>query len=176
MYVPTVFVFCRCHRGEFAVDGDQALERPLRFRAHHLCVHLREHATYMRSGKCWGLTVTRLAVYRVLPSEHSTWPSSAPNERVCGRAWRNSRPSRRRVWSRAAAKKSFSGSEGDGGRMVGDGGPGVALLLRSDVDLGEDGVLPGELLPLASPAHRRLLLPGPLRCPVPPHPIRPVHH
>jgi hypothetical protein len=56
--------------------------------------------------------------YRVLPREHSTWPSSAPKESECGRASRNSRPSRRRDWSRAEKKKSFSGIEGDGGRMA----------------------------------------------------------
>ena len=54
---------------------------------------------------------------RVLPNEHSTWPSSGPKERSCGRAWRKSRPSRRVFWSRAAKKKSFSGIDGDGGRM-----------------------------------------------------------
>lgn len=62
---------------------------------------------------------TSTVPYRVLPNEHSTWPSSAPNESVCARASRNSRPSRRRFWSSAAKKKSFSGIEGDGGRMDG---------------------------------------------------------
>ena len=61
---------------------------------------------------------SRARAYRVLPSEHSTWPSSAPKEIECGLASRNSRPSRRRFWSSAARKKSFSGIEGDGGRMM----------------------------------------------------------
>jgi hypothetical protein len=39
--VPAGFVFCRCHRREFAVDADQALKRPLRLRAHHFRVYLR---------------------------------------------------------------------------------------------------------------------------------------
>jgi len=44
--VPAGFVFCRCHRREFAVDTDQALERSLQLRTHHFRVHLRQHATY----------------------------------------------------------------------------------------------------------------------------------
>ena len=73
----------------------------------------------------------RVVRYRVLPREHSTWPSSVPKDNACGRASRKSRPSRRRAWSRAAKKKSFSGIEGDGGRMaVGPSGPGP-LMQRS---------------------------------------------
>jgi NLI interacting factor-like phosphatase len=54
MYVPAGFVFCRCHRREFAVDGDQALERPLRLRTHHFRIHMRQNAIDMRLG----MTVT----------------------------------------------------------------------------------------------------------------------
>ena len=73
----------------------------------------------MRSNdKCLGDKEVACEPYRVLPSEHSTWPSSTPKESEWGRASRNSRPSRRRFWSSAAEKKSFSGIEGDGGRMM----------------------------------------------------------
>ena len=44
---PAGFVFCRCHRREFAVDSDHTLKRPLRLRTHHFRVHLRQHATYV---------------------------------------------------------------------------------------------------------------------------------
>jgi len=75
-------------------------------------------SSFLAGGKRLAQSPERVAVRnRVLPREHSTWPSSGPNERSCGRAWRNSRPSRRAFWSRAAKKKSFSGIEGDGGRM-----------------------------------------------------------
>ena len=46
--VPSGLVLGRRHGRKLAVDGDHALERALRFRAHHLRVHLRQHATGRR--------------------------------------------------------------------------------------------------------------------------------
>lgn len=73
---------------------------------------------------------------RVLPREHSTWPSSVPKERSCLRGWRKSRPSRRAFWLRAAKKKSFSGIEGDGGRIVRNrAGPGQASARLTETEM-----------------------------------------
>jgi len=42
--VPAGLILSRRHRRKLAVDGDQALERPLWLWAHHLRVDLHEHA------------------------------------------------------------------------------------------------------------------------------------
>ena len=42
-HLPAGLVLVRRHRRELRVDREHALERPLRRRAHHLPVHLREH-------------------------------------------------------------------------------------------------------------------------------------
>lgn len=89
----------------------------------------------------WASTLGRVSVYmcmskyskeyRVLPREHSTWPSSAPKERSSGRGSRKARPSIRAFWSSAAKKKSFSGIEGDGGRIVVVVGPNALCAVSS---------------------------------------------
>jgi hypothetical protein len=43
--VPAGLILSRRHRRKLAVDGDQALERPLWLWAHHLGVDLHQHAT-----------------------------------------------------------------------------------------------------------------------------------
>jgi hypothetical protein len=80
--------------------------------------------------KCKCVHVCEGKGYRVLPREHSTWPSSAPKESSRGRASRKPRPSRRAFWSSAAKKNSFSGIEGDGGRIVVDGPDALSSRLQ----------------------------------------------
>jgi hypothetical protein len=71
---------------------------------------------YTNRQKAWKKSCPHL----VLPSATSTMPSSAPKANVGARSSNALRPSRRRPCSSARAKKSFSGMEGDGGRIVGE--------------------------------------------------------
>lgn len=59
-----------------------------------------------------------LSTHRVFPREHSTHPSSEPNVSIGVRSSSGKRPSSLKDCFNELKRNSFSGIEGDGGRMV----------------------------------------------------------
>lgn len=100
------------------MDGDGALERPLRLGLDHLpldlCQYAEEKKSYVSENRVWD------AVYahRVFPIAHSTQPRSGPKVRTGVRISSGMRPSRRCDSLSAEKRNSRSGIEGDGGRIV----------------------------------------------------------
>ena len=118
-HLPALLVFWRRHGGDLGGDGDEALVGALGGRAHHLRVDLCEHAGGCGSEGRGTATAGRgAAADRVLPRAHSTLPRSVPKASSGVRMSRRARPSMRRACARAVRRKSFSGSDGDGGRIV----------------------------------------------------------
>lgn len=68
--------------------------------------------------------------YRVLPREHSTQPNSGPKVNVGVRNSSGFRPSRRKDCFNAVKRNSFSGIDGEGGRMVN--------IFDAEIDWGEE--------------------------------------